>query len=64
MNAAPVADRLKVAAADARLDEDFAFVVDGAPALAAFYHPFAYAAALGLSFACAAPAALDLQPQN
>ena len=64
MNAAQAADRLKVAAVDARLDEDFEFVVDGAQALAAFYHPFAYAAAQCLSFASAAPAALDLQPPN
>ena len=39
------ADRLKVAVADARLDEKFEFDVAGADALAAFYHPFAYAAA-------------------
>ena len=58
------ADRLKVAVADARLDEKFEFDVDGAQALAAFYHPFAYAAGQGLSFVCAAPASLDLQPQN
>ncbi len=47
MNAAQAADRLKVAVADARIDEDFEFDVDGAQALAAFYHPFAYAAAQG-----------------
>jgi len=58
------ADQVKVNVADAKLDEDFEFVVDGAQALAAFYHPFAYAAGQGLSFACAAPASLDLQPQN
>lgn len=39
------ADRVKVAVADARLDEQFEFDVAGADALAAFYHPFAYAAA-------------------
>ena len=53
---------LKVNVADAKLDEDFEFVVDGAQALAAFYHPFVYAAGQGLSFVCAAPASLDLQP--
>jgi hypothetical protein len=58
------ADLVKVNVADAKLDEDFEFVVDGAQALAAFYHPFAYAAGQGLSFVCAAPASLDLQPQN
>ena len=35
---------VKVAVADARLDEQFEFDVAGADALAAFYHPFAYAA--------------------
>jgi hypothetical protein len=36
-------DRVKVAVADTRLDEDFEFRVAGADALAAYYHPFAYA---------------------
>jgi hypothetical protein len=58
------ADRLKVAVADARLDEHFEFDVAGAEALAAFYHPFAYAADRGLVFACAMRGSLDLQPQN
>lgn len=44
------ADRVKVAVADARLDEQFEFDVAGADALAAFYHPFAYAAGRGLGF--------------
>ena len=43
-------DRVKVAVADARLDEQFEFDVAGADALAAFYHPFAFAASRGLSF--------------
>ena len=38
------ADRVKVAVADATLDQQFEFDVAGADALAAFYHPFAYAA--------------------
>jgi hypothetical protein len=58
------ADRLKVAVADARLDEQFEFDVAGAEALAAFYHPFAYAADRGLGFGCAMRNSLDLQPQN
>ena len=42
--------RVKVAVVDARLDEQFEFHVAGADALAAFHHPFAYAAGLGASF--------------
>ena len=58
------ADRLKVAVADARLDEKFEFDVASADALAAFYHPFAYAADRGLGFGSAMRDSLDLQPQN
>jgi len=58
------ADRLKVAVADARLDEKFEFDVASADALAAFYHPFAYAADRGPGFGCAMRDSLDLQPQN
>jgi len=58
------ADRLKVAVADARLDEKFEFDVANADGLAAFYHPFAYAADRGLGFSCAIRNSLDLQPQN
>ena len=58
------ADRLKVVVADARLDEEFEFEVAGAQALAAFYHPFAYAAGEASSFACAMRDSLALQPQN
>jgi hypothetical protein len=58
------ADRLKVAVADARLDEKFEFDVASPDALAAFYHPFAYAADRGLGFGCAMRDSLDLQPQN
>ena len=43
-------DRVKVAVADARLDEHFEFDVAGADALDAFYHPFAFAAGRGLGF--------------
>jgi hypothetical protein len=38
--------RVKVAVADARLDQHFEFDVAGADALAAFHHPFAYADSL------------------
>jgi hypothetical protein len=58
------AERVKVTVADSRLDEDFEFDVVGAQALAAFYHPFAYAAHRGLGFADTMRDALDLQPQN
>lgn len=44
------ASRVKVAVADARLDAKFEFDVAGADALAAFYHPFAFAAGRGLGF--------------
>ncbi len=37
-------NRVRVAVEDARLDERFAFEVVGADALAAFQHPFAFAA--------------------
>ena len=47
------ADRVKVAVADARLDQQFEFEVAGADALAAFYHPFAYAGARGHRFGSA-----------
>jgi len=38
------ANRVKVAVADARQNEQFEFDVAGADALAAFHHPYAYAA--------------------
>ena len=42
--------RVKVAVVDVHLDEQFEFHVPGADALAAFHHPFAYAAGLGAAF--------------
>jgi hypothetical protein len=42
-----LADRVKVAVADAKLEEQFEFDVAGADALTAFYHPFAYAPSPG-----------------
>ena len=57
-------DRVRVTVADERFDEAFDLDVPGAHALAAFYHPFAYAAVRGLGFGCAMRESLDLQPQN
>ena len=54
---------VKVTVADSRLDHDFELHVRGADALAAFYHPFAFAAAEGLTFELADRETLDLQPQ-
>jgi hypothetical protein len=47
------ANRVKVAVADTRQNQQFEFDVAGADALAAFNHPFAYAGD-----------SLDLQPQS
>jgi hypothetical protein len=58
------ANRVKVAVADARQNEQFEFDVAGADALAAFHHPFAYAAGRGLGFGSVARDSLDLQPQS
>ena len=44
------AGRVKVTVADSRLDESFELDIAGADALAAFHHPFAYAAGLCGSF--------------
>jgi len=57
-------DRVKVAVADSRQNEHFEFDVAGADALAAFNHPFAYAAGRGTCFGEAACDSLDLQPQS
>jgi hypothetical protein len=59
----PASDAVKVAVADSRLDHDFELHVPGADALAAFYHPFAFAASEGMSFEFAERESLDLQPQ-
>ena len=56
-------DAVKVTVADSRLDHDFELHVRGADALAAFYHPYAFAAAEGMAFEFAEREALDLQPQ-
>jgi hypothetical protein len=55
---------VKVTVADSRLDEEFELDVAGAEALAAFYHPFAYAADRGLGFGDALDASFDLQLQD
>jgi hypothetical protein len=57
------ADRVRVVVTDARLGTDLDFDVAGADALAAFHHPYAYAAALGQPFGEPA-SSLDLQPQS
>ena len=43
-------NRVKVAVADATLDEEFHIDVAGPHALDALYHPFAYAVGRGLGF--------------
>jgi hypothetical protein len=58
------ADRVKVTVSDTKLDDEFELDIANAEALAAFYHPFAYAVARGMSFGVAARDAFDLQPQN
>ena len=58
------ADRVKVTVADSRLDESFELDIAGADALAAFHHPFAYAAGRGLGFGDALRDTRDLQTQS
>lgn len=58
------ADRVKVTVADSRLDESFELDIAGAEALAAFHHPFAYAADRGLGFGDALRETHDLQTQS
>ena len=56
--------RVKVTVADARLDEQFEFEVAGVNALAAFYHPFAFAAHRSLRYGDELRVPADLQPQG
>jgi hypothetical protein len=56
--------RVKVSLADSRCDEEFEFDVAGADALAAFHHPFAFAADRGVCFGAALRESTDLQPQS
>ncbi|HET9938515.1 MAG TPA: hypothetical protein VFQ28_06970 [Gaiella sp.] len=58
------ADRVKVTVADSRLDDSFELDIAGAEALAAFHHPFAYAAGRGLGFGDALRDTRDLQTQS
>ena len=55
---------MKVTVADSRLDESFELDIAGADALAAFHHPFAYAADRGIGFADALRESIDLQTQS
>ena len=58
------ADRVKVTVADSRLDETFELDIAGAEALAAFHHPFAYAAGRDFGFGDALRETRDLQTQS
>jgi len=58
------ADRVKVTVSDSRLDDEFELHVAGAEALAAFHHPFAYAAGRGIGFADPLRESFDLQTQS
>ena len=55
---------MKVTVADSRLDESFELDIAGADALAAFHHPFAYAATVGIGFADERRESHDLQTQS
>ena len=55
---------VKVTVADSRLDDQFEFDIAGAEALAAFYHPFAYAAGRSLCFGDALSESTPLQLQS
>ena len=58
------ADRVKVTVSDSRLDEEFELHIAGVEALAAFHHPFAYAAGRGIGFADPLSESFDLQTQS
>jgi hypothetical protein len=57
-------DRVKVTVVDSKLELDFELHVAGADALDAFHHPFAFAAAEGMTFGVASRESRDLQPQS
>jgi hypothetical protein len=57
-------NEVKVDVADVRSDEDFELKVDGAEALAAFYHPFAYPGCRRVDAGAPVRESLDLQPQS
>ncbi len=56
--------RVKLTVADFRCDEEFELDVAGADALAAFHHPFAFAADQGVCFGDAVRESTDLQLQS
>jgi len=56
-----VVPAVRVTVADERFDEELDLDVPGAHALAAFQHPFAYAAVRGLGFGGATRTSLDPQ---
>jgi hypothetical protein len=56
--------QVKVTVADSRCDEEFELNVAGADALAAFHHPFAFAAGRGTHFVDALRESNDLQLQS
>ncbi|HEY1317373.1 MAG TPA: hypothetical protein VGF10_09170 [Gaiella sp.] len=58
------ADRVKVTVADSRLDDEFELHIAGAEALAAFHHPFAYAAGHGIAIADPLRDSFHLQTQS
>ena len=57
-------DRVRVTVADERFGEEFDLDVPGAHALAAFQHPFAYAAVRGLGLGAGLRTSLDLEPKT
>ena len=59
----PATDRVVVVVSDSKLDEQFELHPAGADALAAFNHPFAFAASEGVPFGSPARETSDLQPQ-
>ena len=58
------ADRVKVTVSDSRLDEEFELDIAGVDALAAFHHPFAFAAGRGIGFGDPLRESFDLQTQS
>jgi hypothetical protein len=58
------AGRVKVTVADSRLEESLELDIAGGDALAAFYHPFAYAAGRGFGFGDPLSESFDLQTQS
>ncbi len=57
-------NRVQVTVFDSKFDEEFVLDVASADALAAFHHPFAYAAGLGASFGDAGSRRGPLAPER